>query len=355
MLSDINAAMLEVGRDRLLDRGILRNVQFSLANAECLPFADETFDCVTIGFGLRNVTDKAAAIASMRRVLKPGGRLLILEFSKPVFPGLKPVYDAYSFSVLPWLGARIASDSGQLPLPRRVHPPFPRPGNAARHDAGRGPRGLPLPQPDRRHRRAAQGVPLLSANPVTAIFDRLSTVLNRNVAQSERAATLAEQLEGRALSLVLEGTPLTLFFRVAAGRIAIETRDDGDGRRHAVRLAALAAVPGRSGAEDRLRGSSIRIAGDAEVAQRFRDLLQHAQPDFEEELSRVVGDVAAHQVASLARGFFGWGRKAADSSRPTWRSTCRKKAATCRPASKSRNSSKPSTSCARPPTGSKPA
>jgi demethylmenaquinone methyltransferase/2-methoxy-6-polyprenyl-1,4-benzoquinol methylase len=110
VLSDINEAMLGVGRDRLLDRGIVRNVQFSLANAECLPFADETFDCVTIGFGLRNVTDKPAALASMRRVLKPGGRLLILEFSKPVLPGLKPVYDAYSFSVLPWLGARIAKD-----------------------------------------------------------------------------------------------------------------------------------------------------------------------------------------------------------------------------------------------------
>ena len=110
VLSDINAAMLEVGRDRLLDRGLMRNVRFSLANAECLPFEDETFDCVTIGFGLRNVTDKQAALASMRRVLKPGGRLLILEFSKPVLPGLKPVYDLYSFSVLPWLGARIASD-----------------------------------------------------------------------------------------------------------------------------------------------------------------------------------------------------------------------------------------------------
>jgi demethylmenaquinone methyltransferase/2-methoxy-6-polyprenyl-1,4-benzoquinol methylase len=110
VLSDINAAMLEVGRDRLLDKGLLRNVRFSLANAECLPFADDTFDCVTIGFGLRNVTDKPAALASMRRVLKPGGRLLVLEFSKPVLPGLKPVYDVYSFSVLPWLGARIAND-----------------------------------------------------------------------------------------------------------------------------------------------------------------------------------------------------------------------------------------------------
>jgi demethylmenaquinone methyltransferase/2-methoxy-6-polyprenyl-1,4-benzoquinol methylase len=110
VLSDINAAMLTVGRDRLLDRGLMRNVRFSIANAECLPFADESFDCVTIGFGLRNVTDKPAAIASMRRVLRPGGRLLILEFSKPVVPGLKPLYDVYSFSVLPWLGGRVAGD-----------------------------------------------------------------------------------------------------------------------------------------------------------------------------------------------------------------------------------------------------
>ena len=111
VLSDINAAMLEVGRNRLLDRGLLRNVRFSLANAECLPFEDGSFDCVTIAFGLRNVTDKAAALASMRRVLRPGGRLLVLEFSKPVVPGLKPVYDVYSFSVLPWLGKRIAGDA----------------------------------------------------------------------------------------------------------------------------------------------------------------------------------------------------------------------------------------------------
>ena len=111
VLSDINAAMLEVGRNRLLDRGLMHNVRFSLANAECLPFDDESFDCVTIAFGLRNVTDKPAALASMRRVLRPGGRLLVLEFSKPVLPGLKPVYDVYSFSVLPWLGKRIAGDA----------------------------------------------------------------------------------------------------------------------------------------------------------------------------------------------------------------------------------------------------
>jgi demethylmenaquinone methyltransferase / 2-methoxy-6-polyprenyl-1,4-benzoquinol methylase len=110
VLSDINAAMLAVGRDALTDRGLVANVRYSLANAERLPFPDRSFDCVTIGFGLRNVTDKAAALRSMARVLKPGGQLLILEFSRPVVPGLKPLYDAYSFSVLPWLGKVIAKD-----------------------------------------------------------------------------------------------------------------------------------------------------------------------------------------------------------------------------------------------------
>jgi ubiquinone biosynthesis protein UbiJ len=153
----------------------------------------------------------------------------------------------------------------------------------------------------------------LSANPVNAIFDRLSTMLNRNVAQSERAAALARQLEGRGLSLAFEGTSITVFFRVADGRITLDTRDAGevDATLSGSPVSLLSLIG--PGAEDRLRGSSIRIAGDAEVAQRFRDLLLHAQPDFEEELSRVVGDVAAHQVANIVRNAFGWGRKAADS------------------------------------------
>ena len=110
VLTDINAAMLAEGRNALTDRGIVGNVRYSLANAERLPFPDSSFDCVTIGFGLRNVTDKPAALRSMARVLKPGGQLLILEFSQPVAPGLKPIYDAYSFSVLPWLGKVVAKD-----------------------------------------------------------------------------------------------------------------------------------------------------------------------------------------------------------------------------------------------------
>jgi len=108
--TDINEAMLSRGRDRLLDKGLVSNVRWSLANAERLPFADNSFHCITIAFGLRNVTDKAKALRSMYRALKPGGQLLILEFSHPTAPGLKPVYDWYSFNVLPKLGKMVAND-----------------------------------------------------------------------------------------------------------------------------------------------------------------------------------------------------------------------------------------------------
>jgi demethylmenaquinone methyltransferase/2-methoxy-6-polyprenyl-1,4-benzoquinol methylase len=111
VLSDVNSAMLDIGRDRLLDRGLVGNVECIVADAERLPFDDDSFDCVTIGFGLRNVTDKAAALQSMHRVLKPGGQLLVLEFSTPTAPGLKPIYDAYSFKVLPF-AAKTPIDSG---------------------------------------------------------------------------------------------------------------------------------------------------------------------------------------------------------------------------------------------------
>ena len=125
VLSDINPSMLAVGRDRLLDAGFVGNAACLVANAECLPFEDNSFDCVTIGFGLRNVTDKAAALRSMHRVLKPAGQLLVLEFSAPVVRGLKPIYDAYSFNVLPWLGRHVAGDADSyryLAESIRMHP-----------------------------------------------------------------------------------------------------------------------------------------------------------------------------------------------------------------------------------------
>ena len=125
VLSDINASMLNVGRDRLIDAGC-SNVDFVLANAETLePFADNSFDLVTISFGLRNVTDKDAALEAMYRVLKPGGRLLILEFSKPVFEPFSKLYDLYSFTALPIMGKLIANDAESykyLAESIRMHP-----------------------------------------------------------------------------------------------------------------------------------------------------------------------------------------------------------------------------------------
>ena len=125
VLADINQAMLEVGRDKLRNIGIVGNVDFVQANAEALPFPDNTFDVITIAFGLRNVTDKDQALRSMYRVLKPGGRLLVLEFSKPTQDWLSKVYDMYSFKVLPQMGKLVANDAESyqyLAESIRMHP-----------------------------------------------------------------------------------------------------------------------------------------------------------------------------------------------------------------------------------------
>lgn len=125
VLADINAAMLNVGRDRLLDEGLYKNISFVQGNAQCLPFADNSFHCITMGFGLRNVTDKEEALRSMYRVCKPGGKLMVLEFSTPDFPGLKPIYDWYSFNILPKVGKFFAQDEASyqyLAESIRMHP-----------------------------------------------------------------------------------------------------------------------------------------------------------------------------------------------------------------------------------------
>ena len=126
VLTDVNEAMLDVGRRRLEDRGIVSNVEFALVDAEKLPFADGEFNAVTIAFGLRNVTDKDAALREMHRVLRPGGRAMILEFSKVQAEPLKKIYDTWSFGVLPVLGKLVASDEDSyryLAESIRKHPP----------------------------------------------------------------------------------------------------------------------------------------------------------------------------------------------------------------------------------------
>jgi len=125
VLSDINASMLGVGRSRMVDKGLLTNMDYVQANAESLPFPDNYFDCITIAFGLRNVTEKANALKSMYRIVKPGGRVLVLEFSKPASPLLSKVYDLYSFKILPKIGELVANDSESyqyLAESIRMHP-----------------------------------------------------------------------------------------------------------------------------------------------------------------------------------------------------------------------------------------
>jgi len=125
IMSDINAAMLHQGRSRMADKGLVGNLVYTQINAEQIPFPDNSFDCITIGFGLRNVTDKQKALKAMYNALRPGGRVLILEFSQPVSKPLKAAYDLYSFKLLPLLGRIVANDERSyryLAESIRMHP-----------------------------------------------------------------------------------------------------------------------------------------------------------------------------------------------------------------------------------------
>lgn len=125
VLSDINQSMLDIGRDRLTNKGLINNVDFAVCNAEQLPFKNNSFDCVSIAFGLRNVTHKELALAAIQRVLKPGGRMLVLEFSKPTSNNFNRLYDFYSFQILPRIGQLVANDKESyqyLAESIRMHP-----------------------------------------------------------------------------------------------------------------------------------------------------------------------------------------------------------------------------------------
>ena len=125
VFSDINASMLEQGRVRMMDEGHVGNLRYIQADAQHLPFPDDYFDCVTIGFGLRNVTDKQLALEAIFRVIKPGGRLMVLEFSKPTNKPMETLYDLYSFNLMPKIGKLVTQDEDSyryLAESIRMHP-----------------------------------------------------------------------------------------------------------------------------------------------------------------------------------------------------------------------------------------
>ena len=125
VMTDINERMLHVGRNKCIDNGELKGLSWCQCDAETLPYPNEAFDRVVIGFGLRNVTDKAAALREMHRILKPGGKALVLEFSKPVSAPLSQLYDIYSFSVLPALGHFVAQDKESYQVLGRINSKTP--------------------------------------------------------------------------------------------------------------------------------------------------------------------------------------------------------------------------------------
>ena len=154
-------AMLEIGRARAIDDGILDGIEWLCGDAEALPFADRSFDLYTIAFGLRNVTRIERALAEARRVLQPGGRFLCLEFTPAVAPVLQPLYDLYSFAFLPLLGQIGDRQPRRLRLSGREHPAVSAAERGQRDDRGRGSRTAAIPQSDRRHRRASFGLAAL--------------------------------------------------------------------------------------------------------------------------------------------------------------------------------------------------
>ena len=318
--------MLEAGRDRLLDSGFAGNLHCLVADAERLPFGDDCFDCVTIGFGLRNVTDKAAALSSMRRVLKPGGQLLVLEFSKPVAPGLKPFYDAYSFNVLPALGRLDCQGCRELSLSGGVDPHASRSGNPA-PTCSRTPDSARLDTTISPAASSPCTAATRSDMPATPVWlAAVESLLNRSIDGSIKAAAAAGGLNRTSLRIDIEGLS-SIRAAVAAGRLALAA---GDGAQAdavisgspvlTAELLASGAAAQRGGRSRTPRACRRGSRGDAEVAARYRELFALARPDWEEELSRLVGDLPARRLsrsprAGRSRGPQGSGARPARTSR----------------------------------------
>jgi ubiquinone biosynthesis protein UbiJ len=291
-MTDINAAMLAVGRDKLIDQGVF--APLALCDAEKLPFPPDSFDCVSVAFGLRNMTHKEAALAEMARVTKPGGRVLVLEFSRPWKP-LSRAYDAYSFTILPALGKYVAKDEAAVSLSRRIDPHASGPGNVEVDDGESRPRIGRVLQPRRRHRGAAPGIQGMRERFVNHVLRSAPLAMERLAKHAGRTVVVHVGPVDTALTIQTTGEVM----RAVPGAAR-----DLDVRISPFLLPRLAA-----GEEAAYR--DIELEGDMELAQEISFIARNLDWDFEEDLSRAVGDVAAHRIAGGARAMRKWSRDAA--------------------------------------------
>ena len=251
VLADINDSMLKMGREKLRDRGIVGNINYVQANAEALPFPDNYFDCITISFGLRNVTDKDKALRSMFRVLKPGGRLLVLEFSKPLLAPLSKAYDAYS--------PCIAASSSEREMPMLF-------------------------------------TPLLTG--------ALETSLNNLLFRDRSMKAARQRLAGKVLRIELEelASPLVLVFSELRVDVLGQSEDSADCTVRS-RIPALLKLRDRQQLPVLMRSGELTVEGDIQVVQQLVGLLDLAEWDPAEWLAPYIGDIAAQGITqALGKG-----------------------------------------------------
>ncbi|KAF1853027.1 hypothetical protein Lal_00009212 [Lupinus albus] len=281
VLADINDSMLKMGREKLRNIGVVGNVEYVQANAEALPFPDNTFDCITISFGLRNVTDKEKALRSMYRVLKPGGRLLVLEFSKPIIEPLSKAYDAYSFHVLPRIGELVANDAESyryLAESIRMHP----------------------------------DQDTLKAMMQDAEFENVEYFnLTAGVVALHRALKVARQrLNGKVLRIVLKefSTPLVLVF--SERQLDVLGAWEGDADCSVItHMSVLPKLRDRQQLTALIRSGELEVEGDIQVVQNFVALTDLAEFDPAELLAPFIGDIAAEGIGKVLHGGASFARK----------------------------------------------
>lgn len=307
VLADINDSMLKMGREKLRDRGIVGNINYVQANAEALPFPDNYFDCITISFGLRNVTDKDKALRSMFRVLKPGGRLLVLEFSKPLLAPLSKAYDAYSFHVLPKIGELVVKDPDSyryLAESIRMHPDQETlkgmMGNAgfenvtyfnltggivALHRGFKSEREMPM-----------LFTPLLTG--------ALETSLNNLLFRDRSMKAARQRLAGKVLRIELEelASPLVLVFSELRVDVLGQSEDSADCTVRS-RIPSLLKLRDRQQLPVLMRSGELTVEGDIQVVQQLVGLLDLAEWDPAEWLAPYIGDIAAQGITqALGKG-----------------------------------------------------